>query len=540
MDKGDPIKLTILYTSDTHGSIYPINYANNEPVEWGLSKIATKVKMERAKDPDLLLIDNGDLIQGSPLTYHYGQFLKDKENPMIRLLNHLSYDAAIIGNHEFNYGLDLLNQAVNESNFPWLSANTIDSISGKPYFGKPYIIKEIKSVKVAILGITTHYIPNWEKPENIQGIEFKNTLQETKKWVSYLKENEKPDVLIVSYHGGFERDLETGEPTEVLTGENQGFAICQEVEGIDVLLTGHQHRELTGKINGVEVIQPSFKGQALGKITVSLNKQKEILEKNSELLWMDEVEVDTEILKLTLKYEDETQKWLDTPVGFIEGDMRITDPLRIRTQDHPLIEFINKVQMDVAGVEISNTALFDNTSLGFGNQVTMRDIVSNYIYPNTLTVLRLSGHDIKAALEQSANYFTIDCAGELAVNPSFTQPKPQHYNYDMWEGIEYILDITEPIGLRVTKLYFKGKPLNLDSMFDVVMNNYRACGGGNYMMFKDKPVVKDIPMDMTELIANYIRKRKTIQATVNHNWNVIWKEDLVILGNSYSASKQEE
>lgn len=522
MDNDQSIKINILYTSDIHGSIYPIHYANNEPAEWGLSKIATKIKKERAKDNQLLLIDNGDLIQGTPLTYHYVQYLKDHEHPLIRLLNHLSYDAAVIGNHEFNYGLDLLKRAVNESDFPWLSANIVDSKSGNPYFGKPYIIKEVKSVKVAILGVTTHYIPNWEKAENIEGIEFKETLQETKKWVAYIRENEKPDVLIVSYHGGFERDLETGEPIEVLTGENQGFAICNEVEGIDVLLTGHQHRSLIGNVNGVEVIQVPFKGQALGKVTLTLNKRKEILKKSTKLLFMDEVEADRQILELAAKNENETQKWLDTPIGIVDRDMLITDPLRVRTQDNPFIEFINKVQMDIAGVEISNTALFDNTSPGFPKQIKMRDIVANYIYPNTLVVLRLSGHDIKLALEQSANYFTIDQVGELAVNPSFIQPKPQHYNYDMWEGIDYILDITKPIGQRVTKLYFKNAVLDLDATFDVVMNNYRAGGGGDYMMFKGKPVVKDIPMDMTELIANYISERKEIQATVNQNWKVIW------------------
>ena len=516
------IKINILYTSDIHGSIYPIHYADNDPAEWGLSKIATKIKKERAMDNQLLLIDNGDLIQGSPLTYHYVQFLKDNEHPLIRLLNHLSYDAAVIGNHEFNYGIDLLKQAVNESNFPWLSANIVDSKSGSPYFGKPYIIKEVKSVKIAILGITTHYIPNWEQPANIQGIEFKDTLQETKKWVSYINENEKPDLLIVSYHGGFERDLKTGEPTEVLTGENQGFAICNEVEGIDVLLTGHQHRSLTGNINGVEVIQVPFNAQALGKVTVILNKEKEILKKDTELLWMDDVKADIQVLDLASKNEDETQKWLDTPIGKVDQDMLITDPLRVRMQDNPLIEFINKVQMDIAGVEVSNTALFDNSSPGFRKQITMRDIVTNYIYPNTLVVLRLSGHDIKAALEQNASYFTIDQAGELTVNPSFIYPKPQHYNYDMWEGIDYILDITKSIGQRVTRLDFKGAPLDLDATIDVVMNNYRAGGGGDYMMFKDKPVVKEIPMDMTELIANYISERKEIKATVNHNWKVIW------------------
>lgn len=516
-------KLTILHTSDIHGNVYPLNYGNNEVAYLGLGKIATIIAQERMIDEQLILIDNGDLIQGTPLTYHYVQFIKDRPNPMVQILNYLSYDAAVIGNHEFNYGIDVLNKAVSESNFPWLSANTVHEDSGKPFFGKPYIIKEINSVKLAILGVTTHYIPNWESEENIVGLEFKDCLQETKNWVAYIKEYEKPDVMIVSYHGGFERDLETGEPTESLTGENQGYAICQEIEGIDILLTGHQHRSLTGNVNGVEIVQPSHSGQAIGKVCLTLNNENQIIDKTSSLLIVDDVEVDKEVLTLTSEYETQTQAWLDTPIGMIEGDMLITDPFLIRTEDNPLIEFINKVQMEIAGVDISNTALFNNASPGFRPNVTMRDIVSNYVYPNTLKVLQLSGQDIMDALEQNASYFILNEEGQLDVNPAFLLPKTQHYNYDMWEGIDYILDIRKPVGERVTTLNYHGAPIDRNGTYHVVMNNYRAGGGGDFTMFKDKPIVKDIPMDMTELIANYIMKRKTINATLNHNWKVIWK-----------------
>ncbi|MDW0117724.1 bifunctional UDP-sugar hydrolase/5'-nucleotidase [Sporosarcina thermotolerans] len=515
-------KITILQTSDIHGSIYPLNYGTNEAADVGLGKLATIIKQERALDEQLLLVDNGDLIQGTPLTYYYVQFLKDEKNPMISVLNHLSYDAAIIGNHEFNYGMDVVDRAVQESDFPWLSANIISESTGEPYFGKPYLIKTINSVKIAILGVTTHYIPNWESEQNIAGLKFKDSLQETKKWVAHIREKESPNVVIVSYHGGFERDLETGEPTEPQTGENQGFAICHEVEGIDVLLTGHQHRALTGNVNGVAIVQPSNNGQMLGKVTLTLNENNEIINKASELLQMEEVEANQEILKLTSNVEAQTQKWLDQPIGKIEGDMVITDAFSVRTCEHPAIEFINKVQMEAAGVDISSTSLFNNLSPGFRPNVTMRDIISNYMFPNTLKVLSVSGQDIKDALKQSASYFMLNESGELKVNPAFIHPKPQHYNYDMWEGIEYVLDIRNPIGERVTTLQYHGKPIDLDGKYQVVMNNYRAGGGGNYAMFKDKPIVKEIPLDMTEIITSYILNRQTVKATVNHNWKVVW------------------
>ncbi|HEY2420537.1 MAG TPA: metallophosphoesterase, partial [Neobacillus sp.] len=204
-------ELVILETSDIHGNVFPINYGNNQETNSGLAKIARLINMEKQKADYTLLIDNGDVIQGTPLTYHYAKFLHDKKNPMIRILNTLQYDAAIIGNHEFNYGLDLLKQAVVESDFPWLSANILDGKTNQPLFGQPYLIKEFANgLRVAVLGVTTHYIPNWENPNHIEGLLFEEALRTTKKWVEFLQENETYDLLVVSYHGGFERDLSSG------------------------------------------------------------------------------------------------------------------------------------------------------------------------------------------------------------------------------------------------------------------------------------------------------------------------------------------
>ncbi|WP_407270190.1 bifunctional metallophosphatase/5'-nucleotidase [Radiobacillus sp. PE A8.2] len=522
MNNTNQIHISLLVTSDVHGYIFPTNYIDHTERHLGLAKIATIVKQKR-KQGHVLLMDNGDLIQGSPLTFYHAKYKANTPNPMIKIANQLNYRASVFGNHEFNYGLDYLQSVMNESNFPWLSATVLDE-QGEPAFGKPYIIENIDGVKVAILGITTHYIPNWEDPKNIKGLTFSDALETTKTWVNKIRTNEQPDVLVVSYHGGFERDLETGEPTEELTGENQGYQICMEIEGIDVLLTGHQHRSIADYLNNVAVVQPSNNGQLLGEVKLSLQKNEdkwELKQCQPALISVDEeIQADPEVLLLAKEYEEQTQAWLDTPIGEIDRDMLITDPFQTRLQDSPLIEFINSVQMDVAGVTISNTSLFNNTSPGFKQKVTMRDIVSNYVYPNTLKVIRITGKDIKDALEKSATYFEIDESGEISVNPAYVEPKPQHYNYDMWEGIEYELKISNPVGERVTMLHYQGQPIDYKAEYDVVMNNYRAGGGGNFHMFQGNPVVKDIPTDMTELIANYIMKQGKINATCNQNWKI--------------------
>jgi 2',3'-cyclic-nucleotide 2'-phosphodiesterase / 3'-nucleotidase len=520
------IKLTILETSDIHGSIFPINYATNEKREVGLAKLSTLIQNVRKRDSNTILIDNGDLIQGTPLTYYYARINSKDINPIIKVLNYLKYDLAVIGNHEFNYGKDLLERAIRESKFPWLSSNIICKDNEQPYSGSNYVIKEYKNgLRVGIIGLTTKYIPNWENPTNIDGIKFEDPVMHAEKLVKHLKDKEKVDVVIVAYHGGIERNIDNGIETENLTGENQGYELCMKVPEIDVLLTGHQHRVISERvINGVLVLQPGSNGMYLGKVELIMKRidgKWGIVNKSSKLINVKNAEIDDNVLKMVNTYEENTQNWLDKPIGKIKGNMLVKDPLEVRVKDNALIEFINKVQMEYSGASISNTALFDNFSPGFSSEVTMRDIVSNYIYPNTLKVIRIKGKDIKAALERSASYFETFDGKEIKVNPKFCNPKIQHYNYDMWEGIDYILNISKPHGDRVVKLDYKGYPMEMEMEYDVVMNNYRAGGGGEYDMFQNKPVIKDMTTDVSELIANYILERGSIEATINNNWKVM-------------------
>lgn len=523
------MELVILQTSDIHGHVLPIQYGTNEREDLGIAKIATMLKQEEEKSEHVLKIDNGDLIQGSPLLTYYMKYERNHKNPMIAILNHLKYDGAVVGNHEFNYGRVALEEAVAQSDFPWLCANILEKEKETPFLGTPYIIKEINGVKVAVLGVTTHYIPNWEEPAHIEKLVFADALKVTEKWVTYIREHEKPHLLVVSYHGGFERDLKTGEATETLTGENQAYEMCQHIKGIDVLLTGHQHRSLAGEVNGVTIVQPSFFGQEVGKVVVKFEKEEEgysILKKESMTLSTKEIIEDEEIVELVRYYEEGTQKWLDERIGTAKESMKIDDVFQARIKEHPLIEFINKVQMYASGAQISCTALFNDSVKGFDKEITMRDIVSNYIYPNTLKVIRITGADMKAALERSASYFALDENGELTVSKDFSYPKPQAYNYDMWEGIQYKVDVSKKVGERIVFLEKDGAQIDEEAFYEIVTNAYRAGGGGDYEMFKNKDVVRDITVAMTDLIAEYITTFSPINVSVNHNWEVVASEKL--------------
>lgn len=533
----------IMVTSDLHGAIRPIHYNTNAYRPAGLALLASLIRRERDRSPELLLVDNGDLLQGSPLASYAASFVSNHEvHPFINVLNELGYDAAVMGNHEFNYGQDLLRKAIEDSHFPWLSANIVNE--GKPdeevlhtaptgaaipAFGPPYLIKTLSSgVKIALLGATTHYIPNWEHPKNIEGLQFLDAMETIRAWVGYIREHEQPDVLVVSYHGGFESDLETGEPAERLTGENQAYAICRDIEGIDVLLTGHQHRQLTAEIHGVTVVQPGFSGNGVGHVSTQLdrlsNGKWQIAGKQARLLLLDEdsdVQPDAAVMKLTDELEAKAQAWLDQPIGEVAGDLSITDPAALRLAAHPFIAFVHQVQMEATGAQISNTALLSEEARGFGSLITVRDVLSNFIYPNTLTVLELRGQDIRDALEQTARYFEVETSGEVVVNPAYMQPKPQHYNYDMWAGVEYELDISKPMGSRVVKLEREGIPVAMDATYSVVMNSYRAAGGGDYAMYPGKKVLHEGATDMAALVEDYIRRHQPLTVEQANNWRVV-------------------
>jgi len=514
------VEFSILATSDIHGYLFPTSYRNPDFSQLGLSKLASIIQKKR-QDKPILLIENGDFIQGSPLTFYHQKFFADQPNPMIAAANHLKYDAAIFGNHEFNYGLGTLKDVMAQSNFPWLAANIYGD--NEKHLGKPYIIKEIDGVKIALLGVTTHFVTLWEEPSNIQGLQFKDAYESAKQWVKIIRETEEIDLLVLCYHGGFERDLETGELAEADTGENQGYKMS-EIEGVDILITGHQHRELATILNGKSVIQPGTKGICMAEIQVTLQFDQDSnmigLHHEPSLIYVDDsTETDEDTCVQALPLQTQLESWLDEPIGSVNGNMLIEDPFEARLADNPYVEFINNIQLQISGAQISGTALFHNEKGGFGHQVTMRDIMNNYIYPNTLKVLLLSGNDIRLALEQCATYFEV-VDGNIVVNPEFLVPKAQPYNYDMWEGIDYEFTVSNPVGERVTKLLWNNEPMSMTEEFKVVMNSYRATGAGNFPMFQNKPLLKEIQTDMIEMLAQYFIEKKEIQATCNQNWVV--------------------
>lgn len=517
------LKLTILSTSDVHGFVYPTNFVKQHlNLPFGLLKAAQVIAKERqnATGP-VLTVDAGDVLEGSPLTEYLAKF----SNPpapqrLMKAYNAIDYDVGVLGNHEFNYGLNYLKKAVENTNYPILSANILNQDDNSLVDGA-YRIFSKQGIRIAVLGLTTAYIPFWEDPVHIKGLKFKKVLDTAKHYVEELKK--KADVLVVVYHGGFERDLKTGKETESLRGENVGYELLKTIKGIDALVSAHQHRLIATKLFGVPTVQAGHRGAAVGKITLEIDPQQTpmVVGSTAELISTAKYPVHKELKAIMTDVETDTQTWLDQPLGKVQGNMKITDPFKARIEESAFIEFIQKVQMEATGTSISATALFNDEATGFAEQITMREVVTNYVYPNSLAVLRVSGADIRAALEVSAKYFMVNEKNEFIVNPRYLSPKKRHYNYDMYEGIDYTLDISKPVGSRVVRLATKGHPIEAKDSFEIVLNKYRAVGGGHYPMFSEGKIIRENTEAMSELIADYLQKHPVITATVNNNFKII-------------------
>src|SRR5215510_8633873 len=314
------IQITILSTTDLHGNINPIDYYTNKPDNRGLAKIATLIKRIRKEQPNVLLIDSGDTIQGSPLESFHGRKNNQPPDPMMLALDSLNYDAMTVGNHEYNFGLKVLEKARKEANFPWLSANTYDKAKQQPHY-KPYIVKEVAGVKIGILGLTTPGVPNWDNPPNYAGLEFHEPVAEARKWVPILRDQEKADVVVIAMHMGLEEDLRTGElnPGQV-PHENEAIEIAKEVPGVDVIFMGHTHRDVPSLyINGVLLTQANHWGRHLARTDLYLQKDPNgwrVYAKSARTIPTDDrVEPDPAVVKLAEPYDRQTQEWLERVIA---------------------------------------------------------------------------------------------------------------------------------------------------------------------------------------------------------------------------------
>lgn len=497
------MKITILETSDIHAYISNKSFTDaNKSELFSMSKIKTYIDQVRDENEFVVYIDNGDNIQGSPLGtfYHNNNDLKN----LARAYNLLKADAIVLGNHDFNYGKKYLKSYIDYLDAPVLSANTIQNDSYLDI--KPYITKTIGNLKIGILGITTQYIPNWENPKNIQGLSFKSAMETAEQYLPILKDKEKCDIVIISYHGGFARDLETGRELTPQTGENEAYDLLFSDLNFEVFLTGHTHKEIAGIYNNIVVSQPGFAGGKISEITLYIDEGKNLLDREVKLVDMAEMIPNEELEKLVENDLVGVNKYLDQKCGQIFPSALIGSVREAQIDGHPYINLINQIQMDYADCDIAAVAIYSLEARGIPNEVTMRDIFSNYRFNNTLMKIEVSGKEFKEILEYNSNYFMIDDEGNLVQNPEYFI-----FNYDIYSGVDYTFDYTKEKGKRLISAIYKGHEITDDEKITFATNNYRAIGGGDFPILDGTQIIWESALEMPQLIFDYIAKKKIVK-----------------------------
>jgi 2',3'-cyclic-nucleotide 2'-phosphodiesterase (5'-nucleotidase family) len=512
-------ELTILHTSDIHGAVLPFDdYADRPSDRGSLAQVATLVAEIRASSiHPVMLLDSGDTIQGTP----FEQFVHvrwGEPSPTIEAMNRIGYQAMAVGNHEFNFGLEVLERARSQADFPFLSANILREGTDDPAF-QPYAIFKEGPIRVGVLGLITPNVPGWEKAENYRGLVFEPMDVAARRWVPVLRGQENCDVVVVLAHTGFERDPDSGE---INGTEHENFVWrLTAVPGIDILLTGHTHENIPPRVvRGVLVAQPLARARMLTRIDLRLestNGEWRITERTGENLTVQGVPADSEITSAFALAHRRVETALDGPVGEVTAEVRVD---RCRLEDCAAVDLIHRVQLGASGAELSLAALLNSHApVAHEGPLSWRWIYAFYVYPNTLVAVRLTGAEIRDVLEHAARYYDgLECTPEGCT--VIGDPEIPHYNVDNMAGVDYRIDPTRPEGSRIRDLRYKGLPLDPEAEFIVACNSYRAAGGGLYPHLATAEVVWRSSEELPDLIGDYLNKHRPWRPTVDDNWRI--------------------
>lgn len=508
--------IRIIGTSDIHGQTQNWDYFSDTAItryRRGMAKICTYVNQVRASNPNTIVIDNGDTIQGTPLNYLFNVLTTTVTNPMAVAMNAISYTSMTLGNHEFNFGMAVLNKFISEVNFPVLAANVRRTTDQSLVF-TPYLLQEVDGVQVGILGLTNTSVPHWERPENINGFVFTNPVQEAQTFVPEMRAA-GADIIVIAAHSG--TDFTYGYGHE----ENFILDLANQVAGVDVILAGHAHKLENTSVNGALIVEPRNAAQEVCDVTINLSGSGAdwtVSSKSASVSSMDALVEDAGFLTLLKPYHYGTVAYVNTPVGEALGAFPGGFPARV--QDAPTADLINRVQTEAAqeagfAVDASLAALFTDSACLAAGPVKLKDIYGLYIYDNTLYVVEATGQIVKNALEQSAKYFNLY---DYSPSGPTKNPAVRDYNYDMWSGISYRIDITKPAGQRIIDLKLQGIPLSMDQTLLVALNNYRATGD----WFKGCKTLYSSTTEVRDLIVDWIKDHSPLDpnAIFEKNWSL--------------------
>lgn len=538
------VKLKVVETSDIHGNYYPYDFILRSEATGSLARIHTFVQKERQTYKDnLLLLDNGDILQGQPCAYYYNYIDTISPHLCAEMLNYMGYNAGNMGNHDVETGRAVFDRWAGDCRFPVLGANIIDTSTGNTHF-KPYEVLERDGVKIVVLGMITPAIPVWLSENLWKGLRFDDMEDTARKWMKIIREKENPDLVIGIFHAGQDALLMGGKYRE-----NASLQVAQNVPGFDIVLMGHDHaRELKKVVNiagdSVLIMNPASKGLVVANADVTLKlRNGKMIEKHidGQLTEMKNYEVSKDFMAQFAPQFGTVRDFVSKKIG------RFTQTISTRPAyfgSSAFIDLIHTLQLDIADAEISFAApLSYDTEIHEGD-VSVSDMFNLYKYENMLYTMKLTGKEVQGALEMSYDLWTNQMQSPEDHLLLFRQKRREgaadratlmnfSFNFDSAAGIIYTVDVTKPRGKRVNIVSMAdGSPFSLDKTYKVALNSYRGNGGGELLTkgagipqdeLKDR-IVFSTDKDLRYYLMQYIEKKGVVEPRVLGQWKFIPEE----------------
>ena len=549
------VKIKLIETSDVHGAIMPYDLVGDSSIYSSLSQVCTYANSERQMaGQEVILLDNGDILQGDPLVYYYNYEEPDKPHIYAQAMNFMHYDAATIGNHDIEAGHAVYDKFNREIDFPWLAANAINTETGEPYF-KPYTIIKKSGVRVAILGLITPAIPQWLPEILWEGIEFEDMIVTAEKWINIIREKEEPDLLVGLFHSGIDYTY-NNKTKDTYRNENASRLVAEQVPGFDVVFVGHDHESWNFKtvnVNGdsVLIIGPLSRAKTVAVATATMNydpsEQRWNREKiTGEIVNINKYTPDSHFMSKFLLNLNAMENYVGKPLGRITKDIKSKEALFGPSE---FVDLIHTFQLEKTGADISFVSpLSFNTEIDSG-WIRVRDMFKLYRYENFLYTMKLSGREIKDYLEYSfAGWFNqmesiddhllrfkMDDKENIVFSERSNSPmlNERYYNFSSAAGIYYTVDVTKPKGARVTiKRLSDDSACRLDNKYTVAINSYRGNGGGGHLIYGagipmeelNSRIIRSTNKDLRYYMMRWIGKNKIIEPKLLGNWEVIPQE----------------
>lgn len=533
----EPAFVRFAVTTDVHGMIFPYDLISSREADHSLAQVYSYLEeKEKTKDTALILLDNGDLLQGQPTVYFYNTLRRDSLHLSARVMNFMGYSAGTIGNHDIETGPSVYYKIRNEFSFPWLAANVIDTATGEPAF-TPYTVIKSGKYRIAILGLTTPGVPNWLPRSLWPGLEFKDMVETAREWVPRILEKEKPDLLVGLFHAGTDYSYGHQDRNTPLN-QNATVLVAEQVPGFDIIFAGHDHETSISWVHSsgndsVLIVDPGSHATFVGEVLVELsrkNQGEKVL--RAQLVPMKNYESSPRFMNKFSYALDDVKDYLSDTITILGRDLSSLDGLFGPSAFTGLIQ---QIQSEISGAAISFTApLTFNTTLEKG-PVRVSDMFKLYRFENMLYRMKLSGEEIHRYLEYSTsiwfNRMTSPDDHLLLFDPEKPgRLKNQYYNFSSASGVNYTIDLKKADGDRVTITSLSdGSPFVSTDTFLVAVNSYRGNGGGGHLTTgagipQDQlagRVVWATDLDLRYYLMQYMADFDTLNPAAPTNWKLL-------------------